>query len=76
LYDKQKQLYPTITTGEVQINGLQYGEDVQVYDVAGVLCRRFNSTASNATINLSTLPTGTYIVKAGNKVGKVVKTSE
>jgi hypothetical protein len=69
------QIYPNPTTGEVVINGLQYGEEVQVYDMQGALVRTWRAASfQNAiTLNLSALPVGTYIIKAGNKAGKVVK---
>jgi hypothetical protein len=68
-------IFPNPTNGELIIESgeLKEGENIEVYDMAGVLCRRFKPTATNATLNLSHLPAGVYIVKAGGRTGKIVK---
>jgi hypothetical protein len=57
------------TTGELVIDNLQSGDKVEVYNVQGVLV----GTYASANTNIAHLPAGVYIVKAGNRTGKVVK---
>ncbi|MDR3297562.1 MAG: T9SS type A sorting domain-containing protein [Prevotellaceae bacterium] len=44
-----------------------------MYSLSGAKLKIFATTGTKSTIDLSTLPTGTYVVKAGNRVAKVVK---
>ncbi|GHT15703.1 hypothetical protein AGMMS4956_16260 [Bacteroidia bacterium] len=71
------QVYPNPTVnGQLTIdNGqLNAGDKVEIYNVAGALVLSVPSTGSGAiTINIGHLPAGVYLVKVGDKVGKVVK---
>ncbi|GHV44618.1 hypothetical protein FACS1894180_6190 [Bacteroidia bacterium] len=46
---------------------------VQVFDVRGVAVETDNYPSLHRTIDISHLPTGVYIVKAGGKTGKFIK---
>jgi hypothetical protein len=53
---------------------LKAGESINVYSVNGALIfTGYVSSGSSTTLNLSHLAQGTYVVKAGGKVAKVVK---
>ncbi|GHT15309.1 hypothetical protein AGMMS4956_14990 [Bacteroidia bacterium] len=72
------QVYPNpVTNGELRIESgeLNAGDKVEVYNVNGT--KVFETSLSIAhypvSIDISHLPAGVYLVKVGNKVGKVVK---
>jgi hypothetical protein len=69
-------VYPNpIVNGQlIMDNGqLKAGEAINVYSVNGALVLTGNvSGGSNTTLNLSHLSQGTYVVKVGGKVAKVV----
>jgi hypothetical protein len=60
--------YPNPTTGTVYVEN-EGNSEVLVYSVSGELLLR----ATGAAIDLSALPTGVYVIKAGEKTAKVVK---
>jgi autotransporter-associated beta strand protein len=66
-----------VTSGQLTVdNGLlKYGAKIEVYSLQGTLVAVYEvaSGAAATVINVSHLPQGTYIVKAGNRVAKVVK---
>jgi hypothetical protein len=67
------QIYPNpIVNGQLTIDEgqSQAGEQVEIYNVNGVLV---GSYSIRPTINIGHLPAGTYIVKVGGRVAKVVK---
>jgi hypothetical protein len=70
-------LYPNpVTNGELRIeNGeLKAGEKILVYSLPGSLVATYEVAAGAVTvINVSQLPQGVYVVKAGARAGKVVK---
>ncbi|GHU93576.1 hypothetical protein FACS1894156_0590 [Bacteroidia bacterium] len=72
------QVYPNpVTNGELRVeNGeLNAGDKIEIYNVNGT--KVFETSLSivhyPVSIDISHLPAGVYIVKVGNKVGKVVK---
>lgn len=66
-------VYPNPVKDELQfgINELAENLPVAIYDTTGrlVLCEKTNESE----INVSTLPSGIYILKAANRLGKFVK---
>lgn len=71
-------LYPNPTTDYVQFDiqdqNLLNGQDyVMVYDLSGKLLQSLKPTSETVRINLSEYPSGTYIVKLANYIGKIVK---
>jgi hypothetical protein len=63
-----------IENGELKIENYA-GGDIAVYNIAGqtVAVETLHATFLQGTINVSHLPTGIYIVKAGGKTVKFVK---
>ena len=71
-------IYPNPTTQIVTIEIdddalLQKHEYVMVFDMFGKLLQNMPLTDNHMQINLGAYSSGTYIVKVGNRVGKVVK---
>ena len=48
-------------------------DEVRIYDLSGKLVRRSRSRQGTVSVDLSTLPTGVYIVKDGKRTYKVSK---
>ena len=81
-YDAGYQIYPNPTTGELRITNyelgpeLNSGTDIEIYDIYG---RKLSShhlipSSTNHLINISHLPAGIYLIKAGNDfIGKFIK---
>jgi hypothetical protein len=49
------------------------GDRIEVYSLSGALLKTFVATGAKSSIDISSLPAGTYVVKAGNRAAKVVK---
>jgi hypothetical protein len=52
---------------------LKIGDRIEVYSLTGTLLKTFVAAGAKSSIDLSALPAGVYVVKAGNAVAKVVK---
>jgi hypothetical protein len=76
-------LYPTITNGELKIENGEWGSgtfstfnsqlSIEIYNLSGALVATVPAAGGRTTVNVSALPSGTYIVKAGKYAGKFVK---
>jgi hypothetical protein len=69
-------LYPNPTTnGQLIVDNEQWaaGEAVEIYNLSGALVAKVSTTGAQATLNVSALPSGTYVVKVGKYAGKFVK---
>jgi hypothetical protein len=62
-------VYPSVTTGELTIETALTGDFV-IYNLLG---REFIKGENPQQVDVSTLPTGTYIVKMGDAIAKFVK---
>jgi hypothetical protein len=72
----QLNAYPNpVVNDELIVNNeqLKAGDKIEVYTLGGALLKTYLAAGAKSAINLSGLPVGTYIVKAGNAVAKVVK---
>jgi uncharacterized protein YjdB len=67
--------YPTVFSEQLTVDNRQWesGDKLEVYNLSGVLVYVSHTASRVSHINLSHLPTGTYIVKAGRRAAKVVK---
>ncbi|GHU93940.1 hypothetical protein FACS1894156_1480 [Bacteroidia bacterium] len=65
------QIYPTITTGQLTI--WNAGNKIEIYNMNGSLIGIYNVAIGTTAINIAHLPAGTYIVRAGGKMAKIVK---
>ncbi len=71
-------LYPTITNGELTVDNTEYSVlgtqyPIEIYSLSGALVAIYKTAGKQTTLNLSQLPSSTYIVRVGRYVGKVVK---
>ncbi|MDR3328816.1 MAG: cadherin-like beta sandwich domain-containing protein, partial [Prevotellaceae bacterium] len=69
-------IYPNpVANGELTIDNeaLKAGDKIEVYSLSGALLKTFAAAGARSTIDVSALPSGTYLVKAGSAVAKVVK---
>lgn len=66
-------IFPNPVQNELKLEGTEFENDttIAVYDITG---RQMLSAKMNANaVNVSTLPSGVYILKAGNRFGRFVK---
>lgn len=66
-------IYPNPANDYITINTEETGKDITITDLSGRVVMTATTIAGTTTLNVSQLPTGTYMVTVGNKVGKVVK---
>lgn len=66
------QLSVTVGTS-LEVNGVEPGTELRVYDVNGRLVAQQVATDSNAVVDLSANPSGVYILSAGTEIVKFVK---
>lgn len=57
------QIYPNPAHGTVNINGLQPGSNVAIYNAAGVLMKRFTATGTSQQVDITNLARGVYFIK-------------
>lgn len=66
-------VWPTVTTGMVNVSGLEVGCDVAVFDVNGAKVAEATASDSTVTIDLSGNAGGVYVVAFGSQSVKVIK---
>lgn len=57
----------------VYVAGAKVGEPIAVFTLGGGLIARSTVTAATTRVDVSSLPTGAYVVKAGKKAAKFIK---
>lgn len=62
-----------IVGGNLQVGGLESGTPVQVFSITGKVCATGVAQDGQASIDVSSLGRGLYIVRAGNQAIKFVK---
>ncbi len=64
-----------LTNGEwiIESGELQAGEPIAIYNLRGVLVATYRITGEQTSINISHLPSGIYVLRAGNANAKVIK---
>ena len=66
------QIYPNPTNGIVYLN-CELNTPIRVYSVSGSLLFQSISRTEKETIDLSAYPQGIYLIKTGNRYGKIIK---
>lgn len=67
-------LYPNPTTGNITISQMgDEAKEVLLYNIQGQLVMRQRISGESQTLDLSALPAGLYLLKAGSKTAKIVK---
>jgi uncharacterized repeat protein (TIGR02543 family) len=67
--------YPNPTSGIVTIEhaSIQAGDKIEVFNSYGQLMQQSSAEKNQTTLDLSSLPRGTYILKINNRQAKVIK---
>ncbi|GHT39447.1 hypothetical protein AGMMS49965_05470 [Bacteroidia bacterium] len=67
--------YPNPTTGIVTVEDatIQANTKIDIYNTNGQLVKRCAATQNRTTVDISSLPRGTYIVRVNNRQGKIIK---
>lgn len=66
-------VWPTVTSDNLNVTGLQPGDAVTVYDLRGAVAVRTIATDGMTTVSVASLPSGAYIVAAGKHSVKIIK---
>lgn len=66
------QLYPNPTTDFITIESDYLGE-ISIFDLSGKLVKKFNKNSNSQTFSISELRNAIYLMKAGDKVVRLVK---
>jgi len=67
-------IYPNpVVNGTANIDNLQGKGQIEVYSIVGTIVKTYNITGATTPIDVSTLPAGTYIVKADGKNAVMLK---
>jgi uncharacterized repeat protein (TIGR02543 family) len=67
-------IYPNpVVSGLLAIDNLSGSGKVEIYSMSGALVASYSVAGEQAVIDISALPAGTYIVKAGSKTAKILK---
>ncbi|MDR3296630.1 MAG: T9SS type A sorting domain-containing protein [Prevotellaceae bacterium] len=68
-------VYPNPVDAALKIEHqtLRAGDKIEIYSLSGTLVKTFVAAGSKSVLDVSSLASGTYIVKAGGVVAKVVK---
>ena len=67
-------VWPTVTTGIVNVEGCPEATLLRVFSIAGDLIKTLRVTSSTAVIDLSAHPAGMYLIAIdGNRSVKVIK---
>jgi hypothetical protein len=69
-------IFPNPATNQITINGVENGENIAISDLSGRTLRNYDLQITNygvATVNISNLASGVYLVRVGNNIAKLVK---
>lgn len=61
------------TDGLLNINGLQPGQKILIYDTTGKVVASTKAVAENVQVDIQNVKSGVYILRAGNNIIKFVK---
>jgi hypothetical protein len=70
----EHRIFPNPATDYVVIDGINEGEIVLIFNVNGQLMKTFYQNVSSQQIDITDLASGTYFVKIGTKVKKLIIT--
>jgi hypothetical protein len=66
------QIYPNPATHYIIVTGMPTGERVQIFNVNGQLVKEFQTNSTSHHALITDLPSGTYFVKIGEQVKKLI----
>lgn len=62
-----------ITDGNLSIAGLKPGQKVEVFDVSGKKVAETKASVDNASVDISNMKAGVYVLRAGSNIVKFIK---
>ena len=66
-------IYPNpVVSGLLTVTNLSGSGRVEIYSVSGTLVASYSITGEQTVVDISALPTGSYIVKANGKTAKIL----
>jgi hypothetical protein len=69
----QLNVYPNPCRDILYINGVNYGETINIYNIHGQLLISQTLNTPTASIHIPHLAPGVYIIKQQNKTAKIIK---
>ncbi len=67
-------VYPNPTEGIITVKGLTGKNSISIMDLTGIILRQIESVDSQVNIEMSTLPTGIYLIKINNnETAEIIK---
>jgi hypothetical protein len=73
LENDEIQIFPNPTNQNLTIQGLEFGNSLELYDLKGNLLVEIKYTNENETINISQLSDGMYFIQYKGKSYKLIK---
>ena len=64
--------YPNPAVDIVYVTGIQPGTEVRLYNLQGVLLQQVTAGSEEVQLTVSGLSAGVYVVKAGEKMAKII----
>jgi hypothetical protein len=65
-------IFPNPATNYITVEGIKEGELAQIFNVNGQLVKEFQMQSSSHRLTIDELPSGTYFVKMGEQVKKLI----
>jgi hypothetical protein len=64
--DMNVSVYPNPSNGNIQLNGLRIGQDLEIFNMTGKLVYSDKTTSNKLSLNLVNLAKGKYLVRIGD----------
>ena len=61
------------TDGNIHLSGVQCGERIEVFDASGKKVAQTKASSDTASLDITNMKSGVYVLRAGNTVIKFVK---
>lgn len=61
------------TDGNIHLSGVQCGERIEVFDVSGKKVAQTKASSDSASLDITNMKSGVYVLRTGNTVIKFVK---
>ncbi len=66
-------VYPNPATDNLYVSGAEIGENIKIFSITGQQIMTVKVSSNTTTINVSTLPAGTYLMQLNNELLKLRK---
>lgn len=61
------------TDGNIHLSGVQCGERIEIFDASGKKVAQTKASSDTASLDITNMKSGVYVLRAGNTVIKFVK---